>query len=67
MDPLIVAAAISLLVVAVYLSVSRNPLKTCSRCRGKGVLRSWLLPWRARPCHRCGGDGQTGGSKGRRR
>lgn len=49
MDPstaLLIAAAIA---IALYLAAARIPLTKCMRCGGRGVLRSWLLPWRFRP------------------
>ncbi|MCW2764909.1 MAG: hypothetical protein JWO11_868 [Nocardioides sp.] len=52
--------------VAVYVSGTRNPLTKCRRCGGSGLIRSWLLPWRYRPCPRCGRAGEIRGRLGRR-
>lgn len=61
MDPstaLLIAAAIA---IALYLAAARHPLTKCMRCGGRGVLRSWLLPWRFRPCPRCKRKGEVRG------
>lgn len=64
MDPfyaLLIAAAV---VIALYLAGTRNPLAKCPRCDGRGVLRSWVMPWRFRPCPRCGRSGEVRGRFG---
>lgn len=61
---LMIAAAV---VVLLYIAGARNPLTKCWRCGGKGVLRSWVLPWRYRPCPRCGRRGEVRGKLGGRR
>ena len=55
MDPWVaVLAAAALAAVVLYVSAARNPIKKCPRCEGRGVLRSVVMPWRVRPCPRCG-------------
>ena len=51
-------------VILLYLASARNPLTKCPRCSGKGVLSSGLLPWRYRPCPRCGRRGEIRGRFG---
>ncbi|MGW4469649.1 hypothetical protein ACWENQ_08250 [Nonomuraea sp. NPDC004354] len=58
------AAAITLAVL--YTSSSRHPLTRCKRCHGNGILRSVVLPWRYRPCPRCGRSGEIRGRFGRK-
>lgn len=58
---LIVLAA--LMIVAVSSALHRNPLKRCPSCKGRGVKRSAVVPWRYRPCHRCGRAGELGGER----
>lgn len=53
-------------VVALYVSGTRNPLRACPRCKGSGRLRSWFIPWRYRPCPRCGRAGEIRGRFGRK-
>lgn len=52
-------------VVVLAIAGARNPLTKCWRCDGRGVLRSWLLPWRFRSCPRCGRRGELGGRSGK--
>lgn len=64
MDPftaLLIAAAV---VAVLYIAVARNPLTRCSRCGGSGMVRSWVLPWRYRPCKRCRRSGEIRGRFG---
>ena len=58
---LMIAAVV---VIALYLASARNPFAKCWRCSGRGVLRSWLLPWRYRPCPTCGRSGEIRGRFG---
>lgn len=66
MDPYTALGIAVAVVVILYIAGKRNPLKRCHRCSGKGVIRSWVLPWRYRPCPRCGRSGEVRGRLGRR-
>ncbi|MEU4332314.1 hypothetical protein [Nonomuraea dietziae] len=61
-----VMAAAAVVLALVYLSSYRHPLKQCWRCKGKGILRSGLLPWRYRICPQCGRKGEVRGPFGRK-
>jgi DnaJ-class molecular chaperone len=59
---LVIAALIG---VALYLSGTRNPLRTCPRCKGSGRRPATLVPGRYRPCPRCRRSGEIRGRFGR--
>lgn len=58
MEILILIALIT--VVWVALDYSRNKLKRCPQCKGKGELPSMFFPNRYRPCPRCRRSGEIG-------
>lgn len=64
MDPFLALLIAALVVGALYVSASRNPLTKCRKCGGGGKVRAWLLPWRYRPCSRCKRAGEVYGRFG---
>ncbi|MEU4225781.1 hypothetical protein AB0F17_15925 [Nonomuraea sp. NPDC026600] len=65
MDPLSALALAAAVVAVIYLAGRRNPLKKCGRCGGRGMIRSWVLPWRFRPCPGCDRSGEIRARFGR--
>ncbi|MFI6534210.1 hypothetical protein ACIBHY_17245 [Nonomuraea sp. NPDC050547] len=58
MEILMILALIAAAFVVVAVSSARHPLTKCRRCHGRGILRSFLLPWRYRPCPSCSRSGE---------
>ncbi|WP_157519255.1 hypothetical protein [Herbidospora mongoliensis] len=48
-------------ILILYVAASRNPLRKCPRCAGKGTLESGLLQGRYRICPRCNRKGEITG------
>lgn len=65
MDPFSALAIAAAVVAVIYIAGRRNPITKCGRCVN-GVIRSWVLPWRVRPCPRCGRTGEIRARFGRK-
>ncbi len=59
MEAFFTVAVLAVIAVVLYGAMTRNPIRKCPRCGGKGTIPSAVLPGRYRVCPRCSRKGEV--------